>query len=212
MVPLNRAQLHAPRGVESRDHAFSVKCSGKSLGVATSLIVFNIFRSYLSCASYTHIMALLTSETPSRDVGITDRTRSMFRAILAENGIADTDDAILDQEMVMFFKLSECSCRVNMIKLIMLARSHRIKLGRPGDFAGCPVVIDDDNGYLRDTATHDADPVPHRSNQPSFSITVVLGIVPTIFSPKLSCIVATTSPRSITAHVTAWCIREWFES
>merc|ERR1712093_606871 len=112
----------------------------------------NIFRSYLSCASYTHIMALLTSETPSRDVGITDRTRSMFRAILAENGIADTDDAILDQEMVMFFKLT---------------RSHRIKLGRPGDFAGCPVVIDDDNGYLRDTATHDADPVPHRSNQPS---------------------------------------------
>jgi hypothetical protein len=38
---------------------------------------------------------------------ITDRTRSMFRAILAENGIADTDDAILEQEMVMFFKLSE---------------------------------------------------------------------------------------------------------
>lgn len=31
----------------------------------------------------------------------------MFRAILAENGIADTDDAILQQEMVMFFKLSE---------------------------------------------------------------------------------------------------------
>jgi hypothetical protein len=31
----------------------------------------------------------------------------MFRAILAENGIADTDDAILQQEMVMFFKLFE---------------------------------------------------------------------------------------------------------
>jgi hypothetical protein len=31
----------------------------------------------------------------------------MFRAILAENGIANTDDAILEQEMVMFFKLSE---------------------------------------------------------------------------------------------------------
>ena len=31
----------------------------------------------------------------------------MFRAILAENGIADTDDAILQQEMVMFFKLSK---------------------------------------------------------------------------------------------------------
>jgi hypothetical protein len=29
----------------------------------------------------------------------------MFRAILAENGIADTDDTILQQEMVMFFKL-----------------------------------------------------------------------------------------------------------
>merc|ERR1712225_150549 len=120
-------------------------------------MLVNIFRSNPSCASYTHIMALLTSETPSRDVGITDRTRSMFRAILAENGIADTDDAILDQEMVMFFKLT---------------RSHRIKLGRPGDFAGCPVVIDDDDDdYLRGTATHDVDPVPHRSNPPSSVLT-----------------------------------------
>jgi len=66
-------------------------------------------------------MALLTSETPSRDVGITDRTRSMSRAILAENGIADTDDAILDQEMVMFFKLSECICGLNTIRLTMLS-------------------------------------------------------------------------------------------
>ncbi|KAL5312953.1 hypothetical protein ACEPPN_019379 [Leptodophora sp. 'Broadleaf-Isolate-01'] len=100
-------------------------------------------------------MALLTSETPSRDGRITDRTRSMFRAILAENCIADTDDAILDEEMVMFFKLT---------------RSHRIKLGRPGDFAGCPVVIDDDDDdNLRGTATHAVDPVPHRSSPPSIS-------------------------------------------
>jgi hypothetical protein len=35
---------------------------------------------------------------------------SLFRAILAENGIANTDDAVLEQEMVMFSKLSErCS-------------------------------------------------------------------------------------------------------
>jgi hypothetical protein len=27
----------------------------------------------------------------------------MFRAILAENGVANTDNAILEQEMVMFF-------------------------------------------------------------------------------------------------------------
>ena len=31
----------------------------------------------------------------------------MFRAILVENGIVDTDDTILQQEMVMFFKLGE---------------------------------------------------------------------------------------------------------
>jgi hypothetical protein len=34
---------------------------------------------------------------------ITNCTRSMFRAILAENGVANTDNAILEQEMVMFF-------------------------------------------------------------------------------------------------------------
>jgi hypothetical protein len=38
---------------------------------------------------------------------ITDYTRCMFRAILAENGVANTDNAILEQEVVMFFKLSE---------------------------------------------------------------------------------------------------------
>jgi hypothetical protein len=45
--------------------------------------------------------------TASQAARITDRTQSMFRAILAESGIADTDDTILEQEMVMFFKLSE---------------------------------------------------------------------------------------------------------
>ncbi|ELR10082.1 hypothetical protein GMDG_04482 [Pseudogymnoascus destructans 20631-21] len=54
----------------------------------------------------------------------------MFRAILAENGIADADEATLEQEMVMFFKFT---------------RSHRIRLGRPGDFANCPVIIDADD-------------------------------------------------------------------
>jgi hypothetical protein len=49
-------------------------------------------------------MAPVAGSTAAR---ITDRTLSMFRAILAENGIADTDDDTLKQEMVMFFKLSE---------------------------------------------------------------------------------------------------------
>ena len=40
-------------------------------------------------------MARVASDTASRDARITDRTRSMFRAILAENCIAGTDDAIL---------------------------------------------------------------------------------------------------------------------
>jgi hypothetical protein len=31
----------------------------------------------------------------------------MFCAILAENGVADTDDAILEQEAAIFFKISE---------------------------------------------------------------------------------------------------------
>jgi hypothetical protein len=52
-------------------------------------------------------MTSVTGGTASRAARITDRTRSMFRAILAENNIADTDDAILEQEMVMFFILSE---------------------------------------------------------------------------------------------------------
>jgi hypothetical protein len=36
-----------------------------------------------------------------------DRTRDMFRSILTENGVADVEDAILDQEIVILFKLSE---------------------------------------------------------------------------------------------------------
>ena len=52
-------------------------------------------------------MASVGGGTAPQAARITDRTRSMFRAILAENGVADTDDAILEQEVVMFFKLSE---------------------------------------------------------------------------------------------------------
>jgi len=52
-------------------------------------------------------MASIVGGTALQAARITDRTRSMFRAILTENGVADTDDAILEQEMVMFFKLSE---------------------------------------------------------------------------------------------------------
>ena len=54
-------------------------------------------------------MTSVAGGTASRAARITDRTRSMFRAILAENGIADTDDATLVQEMVMFFKLTRFS-------------------------------------------------------------------------------------------------------
>jgi hypothetical protein len=52
-------------------------------------------------------MASAADNTASQAARFTEQTRSMFRAILAENGIADTNDAILQQEMVMFFKLSE---------------------------------------------------------------------------------------------------------
>jgi hypothetical protein len=44
-------------------------------------------------------MARVASDMVPRDARITDRTRSMFRAILAENCIADTDDTILEQEV-----------------------------------------------------------------------------------------------------------------
>jgi hypothetical protein len=47
-------------------------------------------------------MASVGSGTAPQAARITDRTRSMFRAILAENGVADTDDAILEQEVVIF--------------------------------------------------------------------------------------------------------------
>ena len=52
-------------------------------------------------------MASVAGSAASWAARITDRTLSMFRAILVENGIADTDDDTLEQEMVMFFKLSE---------------------------------------------------------------------------------------------------------
>ncbi|TVY45314.1 hypothetical protein LSUB1_G000951 [Lachnellula subtilissima] len=76
-------------------------------------------------------MASAADNAASRAARFTEQTRNMFRAILAEKGIADTNDTILQQEIVMFFKL---------------ARSYRIKLGRPGDFADCPLSIDDDDG------------------------------------------------------------------
>jgi hypothetical protein len=50
-------------------------------------------------------MASAADNAASRAARFTEQTRNMFRAILAENGIADTDDTILQQEMVMFFKL-----------------------------------------------------------------------------------------------------------
>jgi hypothetical protein len=52
-------------------------------------------------------IASITYGTASQAAQIADCTQSMFRAILAENGIADTDNTILEQEVVMFFKLSE---------------------------------------------------------------------------------------------------------
>jgi hypothetical protein len=52
-------------------------------------------------------MASAADITASRAARFTEQTRSMFRAILAENGIADTNDTILQQEIVMFFKLGE---------------------------------------------------------------------------------------------------------
>jgi hypothetical protein len=52
-------------------------------------------------------MASVGGGTAPQAARITDRTRSMFRAILVENGVTDTDDATLEQEVVMFFKLSE---------------------------------------------------------------------------------------------------------
>jgi hypothetical protein len=52
-------------------------------------------------------MASAVDNAASRAARFTEQTRNMFRAILVENGIADTDDTILQQEMVMFFKLGE---------------------------------------------------------------------------------------------------------
>jgi hypothetical protein len=52
-------------------------------------------------------MASVGGGTALQAARITDYIRSMFRAILAENGVTDTDDTILEQEVVMFFKLSK---------------------------------------------------------------------------------------------------------
>lgn len=52
-------------------------------------------------------MASAADNAASRAVRFTEQTRNMFRAILAENGITDTDNTILQQEIVMFFKLSK---------------------------------------------------------------------------------------------------------
>ncbi|KAL5347680.1 hypothetical protein ACLOAV_007089 [Pseudogymnoascus australis] len=96
-------------------------------------------------------MASIVGNPGSLATGITDHTRSMFRAILAENGIADADEATLEQEMVMFFKFT---------------RSHRIRLGRPGDFANCPVIIDADDD-MSDVITKTIVPSISQSPPPS---------------------------------------------
>lgn len=54
-----------------------------------------------------------------QDTHFTEQTRSMFRAILAENGISDANDFILQQEMVMFFNQLKLNYNVE-IKLIVL--------------------------------------------------------------------------------------------
>lgn len=48
----------------------------------------------------------------------------MFRAILAENSVDDTDVAILEQEVVMFFKLSEWHLRAITFKLTVSSAVH----------------------------------------------------------------------------------------
>ena len=52
-------------------------------------------------------MASVVDNAVSRAAQCTEQTRSMFRAMLAENGIANTNNTILQQEKVMFFRLSE---------------------------------------------------------------------------------------------------------
>jgi hypothetical protein len=65
-------------------------------------------------------MASIAGGTALQAARVTDRTRSMFRAILAEklaeNGIANTDNVVLEQEMVMFFKLSERRSQGNYVQ------------------------------------------------------------------------------------------------
>jgi hypothetical protein len=40
----------------------------------------------------------------------------MFRAKLAENGIADADETILEQDMITFFKFSELHRRADYVQ------------------------------------------------------------------------------------------------
>ena len=69
-------------------------------------------------------MASIVGNTVSLATGITDYMQSIFRAILTENGIADADEAVLEQEMVMFFKFSElqrsCHIQSNHIQYIRI--------------------------------------------------------------------------------------------
>ena len=69
-------------------------CELKGLNIVVKVYFHSVdnhrhFSSYLSYMK----MATIAGGTASQAAQITDRTRSMFRAILAENGIADTDDA-----------------------------------------------------------------------------------------------------------------------
>lgn len=52
-------------------------------------------------------MASIVGSTASQAAQITNYMQSIFRVILVENSIANTNNAILEQEMVMFFKLSK---------------------------------------------------------------------------------------------------------
>ncbi len=52
-------------------------------------------------------MASSTNDQAQQAAWISDDTRSMFRAVFEKNGVINTEDAILEQEIVMFFKLGE---------------------------------------------------------------------------------------------------------
>jgi hypothetical protein len=52
-------------------------------------------------------MASIAGDRASQAAQITNHMQSMFCAILTKNGITNTDNVVLEQEMVMFFKLSK---------------------------------------------------------------------------------------------------------